>query len=158
MELSRDDIKAILEYREGRRNKPYYDTLGVPTIGVGRNLNNGLRDDEIDLMLDNDYEQAAMDVQRWLGSEIAGSIRENYPVRWAMLVDLSFQLGLDRLRKFIKTRYHLMTFSFSDAATEMLDSLWAQQTPSRAKSVSSGIRNNKLSPYLVAAVEKSRGK
>ena len=44
-----------LRLHEGVEHKPYVDTVGKTTIGVGRNLDDvGLTDDEIDYLLDND--------------------------------------------------------------------------------------------------------
>src|SRR6266481_3495567 len=51
------DLHQILILHEGRRHQAYYDTKGIITIGVGRNLTgSGLSNDEIDLMLENDIE------------------------------------------------------------------------------------------------------
>ncbi|WP_233203010.1 MULTISPECIES: glycoside hydrolase family protein [Mycetohabitans] len=53
-ELSRD---------EGRRLKPYLDTVGKTTIGVGRNLTDvRIIEDECDLLLENDV----MHLVTWL--------------------------------------------------------------------------------------------
>jgi lysozyme len=45
----------LLVKHEGIRNKPYEDSVGVLTIGVGRNLDDvGLSHDEIYYLLKND--------------------------------------------------------------------------------------------------------
>src|SRR5947207_3199466 len=51
----RDIAKAQLQVDEGRKEKFYLDSLGIPTIGIGRNLRDvGLRPDAIDCWFEND--------------------------------------------------------------------------------------------------------
>ena len=46
-----------------------------------------------------------------------------------------------RQSKFKKTIYLLETEQYEEASIEMLDSLWAKQTPNRAKELSEKIRS-----------------
>ena len=58
------ELKAHIEWAEGRTSKPYRDTVGKLTIGVGRNLEDvGLRESEIDFLL-------AQDVRDVLASQL----------------------------------------------------------------------------------------
>jgi lysozyme len=54
---------------------------------------------------------------------------------------MCYQLGLSGFSKFKKTIYYLETQQYDEAADEMLDSLWAKQTPNRAKELSNIIRS-----------------
>ena len=49
--MNRDRLRAQLVLHEGSRLKPYRDTVGKLTIGIGRNLDDvGLSEDEVDYL------------------------------------------------------------------------------------------------------------
>ena len=52
---------------------------------------------------------------------------------------MCYQMGISGFSKFKKTIYYLETEQYEEASTECLDSLWAKQTPNRAKEVSEAI-------------------
>ena len=55
----RDIARAQIVIDEGKRNKPYRDTVGKLSIGVGRNLDDkGLSDGEIAILLEHDINDA----------------------------------------------------------------------------------------------------
>ena len=57
MEIRSQVIKDLIHH-EGKRNTVYSDTMGIPTIAVGRNLRDvGLSEDEIMYLLDNDIDR-----------------------------------------------------------------------------------------------------
>ena len=58
----------------------------------------------------------------------------------SVVVNMCYQLGLRGFSKFKKTIYLLETEQYDEASVEMLDSLWAKQTPNRAKELSEQIR------------------
>ena len=58
-----------------------------------------------------------------------------------VVVEMVYQMGLSAFSKFKKTIYLLETEQYKDASIEMLDSLWAKQTPNRAKELSEKIRS-----------------
>jgi lysozyme len=123
-----DICMAQLPIDEGKRNKPYKDTVGILTIGVGRNLEDvGLRDDEIALMLKNDIAQAELDAR----SLVPGfdKLTEN---RKAVLVNMSFNLGKGRLSGFVNTLANINAGNYAQAADGMLASKWAVQVGKRA--------------------------
>ena len=124
-----DILKAQLPIDEGVKAKPYRDSEGILTIGCGRNLeHNGLRKDEIDLMLANDIDQAEADARALF--HVFDRLSEN---RKAVLVNMSFNLGKNRLSGFRKFITAVNTGNFEQAAVEMLDSKWAVQVGNRAK-------------------------
>jgi lysozyme len=53
--------------------------------------------------------------------------------RLAVLINMAFQLGIGGLLEFKRTLGSIDDGQYSEASMEMLDSLWAQQTPERAK-------------------------
>lgn len=120
-------IYEQLELHEGRRSKVYLDSLGIPSIGVGRNLRDrGLRPDEIDFLLANDVH------------EVVEALQEAFPfynnlnlVRQRVLIDMGF-MGVSKLKKFKKMIAALKAGDYSRAADEMLKSKWAGQVKGRA--------------------------
>ena len=52
---------------------------------------------------------------------------------------MCYQIGVSGFNKFKKTIYYLETEQYEEASLEMLDSLWAKQTPNRAKELSKQI-------------------
>lgn len=124
-----DILKAQLPIDEGVKSKPYRDSEGILSIGCGRNLeHNGLRPDEIDLMLANDINQAEADARALF--HVFDRLSES---RKAVLVNMAFNLGKRRLAGFVRFITAVNTGHYEQAAVEMLDSKWAVQVGNRAK-------------------------
>lgn len=124
----------MLEQHEGKRPKLYQDTGGIPHIGVGRNLNNGLRDDEIDLMLENDIQQCIEECAAafpWFNT--LDQTRQD------VLTMLCFNMGLTRLNQFVKTLALIEQGLFEESALELLDSRWAVQVGENRSSTLAGM-------------------
>jgi hypothetical protein len=49
-----------------------------------------------------------------------------------VLINMTYQMGTSGVKKFKHTLEHLRDESFDEAASELLDSKWAGQTPHRA--------------------------
>ena len=126
------DLKSQLLRDEGVVRHAYEDSLGFTTIGVGRLIDarrgGGLRDSEIDFLLHNDIAEKTAQVLAAL--PWASKLSET---RRAVLINMAFQLGINGLLKFKRALGSIEAGQYSEAAMEMLDSLWAQQTPERAK-------------------------
>ena len=119
--------KDRIREHEGCSRHPYRCTEGFLTIGVGRNLDSvPLSDDEVNLLFDNDYWRA------YKGAETLHGFERLNEVRQGVLVEMVFQLGLHGVRKFRKFIDAYMAEDWQAAHDEMLDSLWARQTPTRA--------------------------
>lgn len=126
------ELTAQLTRDEGRERSAYQDHLGFWTIGVGRLIDKrkggGLRDDEIDYLLRNDINDRIDQLGRripWF-LELDGA-------RQGVLLNMSFQMGVDGLLAFKTTLARVRAGNFSGAASGMLNSLWATQTPERAQ-------------------------
>jgi lysozyme len=121
-------LSAMLKMHEGLRLKPYLCTAGRTTIGYGRNLDDkGISADEAETLLANDI----ADVTESLARALPWTSQLD-PVRYAVLVDMCFNLGLSRLLGFKKMIGHAQAGRYVDAANEMLDSVWARQVGGRA--------------------------
>jgi lysozyme len=132
-------IIDLLTRHEGLRLKPYKDTVGKLTIGVGRNLDDiGITREEANMMLIHDIarvEQELNECLPWWASLD--------PVRQAVLVDLGFNLGVKtgnppKLLTF-KTTLGLIEAGlqdprkFTEAAANLKRTLWHTQVGNRAE-------------------------
>ena len=129
-------VNAQLRIDEATRAKPYRDSVGKLTIGVGRNLDDvGLRPDEIDYLLANDIKVAAQDARALFPS--FDSLTEN---RKAALVNMAFNLGYARLGAFVGLRAAVAASDFLQASAHMLNSKWATQVGNRAERLAKVMR------------------
>jgi lysozyme len=135
--MTDNELKAWIKKCEALRLRMYVDTTGNPTIGWGRNLTNGISVDEADLMFQNDYSKAISELThfKWYSMQPLG-------VK-AALINMAFNLGIEKLLGFKKMIDALTFKNYSLAAIEALDSLWAKQVGERAKDVAMLIREGK---------------
>ena len=113
---------------EGLRCKPYTDTVGKITIGVGRNLTDvGISKREALDLLDHDLDAAIAD----LASAFPWFL-ELDAVRQRVLVDMRVNLGLTRLRGFVNMLQAVEQGDYLTASEHMRASRWAQQVKFRA--------------------------
>jgi lysozyme len=132
----RDILKPQLKVDEAVKVKPYRDTVGKLTIGVGRNLDDiGVRPDEIDLMLEND-----INVAEATAKVLFPSFDSLSDVRKAVVVNMAFNMGATRLAGFVKVRQLVADGNFDAAAREMLNSGWATQVGNRATRLATMMR------------------
>lgn len=127
------NLIAQLTIHEGVKRFVYKDTTGNWTIGIGRNISPGgmgLSEDEIHLLLRNDI--------RRIDNELANAFRfyiDLDPVRRDALINLCFNVGITRLKRFKLALRALEVGDYEESALEFLDSLWAEQVGQRAKDV-----------------------
>lgn len=88
----------------------------------------GITEDEAHYLLDNDIKKVVADI--------------NYHLPWVndhpaevknILTNMAFQMGINGLLKFHNTLNHIKNKNYHQAAENMKQSLWAKQTPKRAK-------------------------
>ena len=119
---------AQLRKHEGVEYKPYTDTVGKLTIGVGRNLDDrGLSEDEIDYLLQNDIRIVEEELTQWWSHW--QSLNQT---RQLVVADMMFNMGRPRLSQFKLFLRALEASDYETAAVEMLDSKWAEQVKGRA--------------------------
>lgn len=120
-------LKAELTRDEDRRKRIYVDTVGKVSGGIGRNLTDkGFRDNEIDLMYQNDVAET----EAWLDRNLPWWSTLS-PVRQRVMMNMAFNMQ----GKLLGFRNFLAAAQGGDwnrAAVEMLDSLWARQVGGRA--------------------------
>ncbi len=133
-------LREMLIRHEGLRLKPYKDSVGKLTIGVGRNLEDvGISEDEALYLLENDIRRAKETAIRCCEEhEVAfESLPEDAQL---VLINMAFNLGY-RLTRFRKMFAALRERDWEKVAFEMLDSKWARQVKSRAEELAELIRN-----------------
>ena len=140
-----DKLLESVKKHEGYRNKVYLDTLGKRTVGVGHLCVEDFWEDG------KEYEEKfLMDIlQKDLQGSIDGAedLINNCPSGGKanisddakiIIIEMVFQLGKTGVSKFRNMWKALQQDppQYSVAASEMLDSRWAKQTPNRAKELS----------------------
>lgn len=116
---------------EGIRLRPYTDTVGKVTIGIGRNLDDvGISESEAVLLLDNDIAAA----EGYLDKQLSWWRTKPTWVQRGM-ANMCFQLGIHGLMGFRIGLKCLEASDYAGAQAAFRDSLWAKQTPSRAERV-----------------------
>lgn len=128
-------VERIIKH-EGLELKPYKCTAGRLTIGVGRNLDdNGITEEEARFLLKNDMRNCHIDCLY------------NFPfyaemddVRQGVILEMCFNLGINRLKGFKKMLTACEFKNYALASEEMLNSLWAKQVGKRARNLAQIMR------------------
>lgn len=120
---------AVYDDATGKPVVPGYVMKGHPTIGIGRALDvKGISDKEIEFLLSNDVEELLQKVPA-----LVSNWQKLSTSRKAVLVCMAFQMGVVGLKGFKNTLADIGRGDYASAATRMLQSKWAEQTPARAK-------------------------
>lgn len=124
---------------EGVINYAYQDSLGYWTIGVGHLIDKRkggkMPDVIIDMLLRYDIDEKIAELNEklpWWGFLDEPSQR--------VIVNMAFNLGVEGLLKFGKFMDALKDGDRNRAASEMLDSKWAEQVGARATRLATIIR------------------
>ena len=123
-----DEIKK----HEGYRSTVYQCTEGYDTIGYGFAIKDLQLSEEIcDIILAEKLAKLQLNISNkfeWF--------EDSPELVKDVVTNMCYQLGLSGFSKFKKTIYYLETEQYEEASLECLDSLWAKQTPNRAKDLS----------------------
>ena len=132
------DVKAMIIKHEGVRYKPYKDSLGKWTVGVGHLIGDGktLPDDmnrefsaaEIAQIFEEDFEH-----HKKIAEKTPGYQKANKAAKGAM-IDLAFNMGY-WWPKWPNTSRYLKVGNFVSAANELEDSKWYGQVGLRADTI-----------------------
>ena len=137
-------LKSVKEH-EGYRNKVYLDSLGKRTVGVGHLCVEDFWEDDKEYeekflltILENDLKSAIKSAER-----LCSDCPDLDDLAKETIIEMIFQLGETGVSKF-RNMWKALKQSppqYGVAATEMLDSRWAKQTPGRAKEMSDHMRS-----------------
>lgn len=160
-----DSIRDRVIDHEGKRNTVYKDSRGIPTIGVGFNLNredsnalltqvganpgqikrgqSKLSNKQINTLLNKDLKKSKEDAKQ-LVKNFTSLPREVQGV----LIEMVFNLGKFGLAKFKKFLDYINKNDWKKASIEMLDSDWSKQVGRRSKTLSNIISSQSSSNDL----------
>lgn len=167
------DVYDMIERHEGKRNTVYLDTKGIPTIGIGYNLTNPdaksrleavgadpnevlkgspLTDKQIYTLFKEDVERAKKDAETFLPN-----FNEQPEVVQNILINMSFNMGLNTLSQFKSFREALLNKDYDAASKSMEKSKWYGQVGNRSKELVSLIKNIiKKSKYFMNWFKKAQ--
>lgn len=136
-------IDKMLRYDEGFREKPYYDTEGFPTIGIGKRLGpKGTPLSAYGFTVPLEVaevwarvESRSVAAQLASNAAIAPAWRNLDETRRDALVNMAYQMGVSGLAGFRKMLAHIAAGRYAEAAKEGKASKWYTQTPERAQRV-----------------------
>jgi len=153
IDYDRSALRAELSRDEGRRTKPYFDSKGIKTVGVGWNLQaNGipaevqailglsLRDLQQAYNIDYEWPEAAIDKLLDIGIARAEAGLDGLLTRWRdmdavrqrVCLNLCFNMGAKTLSEFKRTLTAIAHGDWEAAARGMSESLWAREVGPRA--------------------------
>jgi lysozyme len=126
----------MIKQQEGLRLKAYKDSEGRLTIGYGRDISDvGISEQEADYLLANSLDIAIEDAEA-----IFSNFSDLSDNRKAALVDMAYNLGRTTLSSFIQFRQYIESEDWTNAATDMLNTLWSKQVGQRAQVLALMIR------------------
>lgn len=147
--MNRADVDELIRRHEGVRYTVYADTEGHPTIGIGFNLDKEGARERIKA-IHADYDRVytgndalsekqvtglfAIDLEDAIESAkvIVANFAQHPDSIQSVIVDMVFNLGAAGFAKFKNTIAALERQDYCSAATEMGQSLWAEQVGARA--------------------------
>jgi lysozyme len=137
----KSNIIELLRQEEGVRYSPYLDSLGYPTIGVGfklgpqgaslRDYTFTLSNNTINTWLDELV--TAVYARMMQNSEINFALGHCNSARQDILISMAYQMGVAGLGGFHQMLSAIIAEEWETAASQMMSSCWAKQTPSRAQ-------------------------
>lgn len=143
------DDKATMDMiirHEGFKTKPYKDSLGLWTVGVGHLIGDGkslpkewdreFSKDEVNNLFVEDYEHHKKAAQKMPGYEKVN------PRGQGALIDLTFNMGPTWFTKWPNFVKNLSAGNTQGAASSLEDSKWYQQVKGRAVEIVGLIRNS----------------
>jgi len=145
--FSGDDkqVMDMIKAHEGVRTKPYQDSRGLWTVGVGHLIGDGktlppewnreFSMEEIDNLFAKDYAEHKEAAQKIPGFDKANATGQ------AALIDLTYNMGPSWYKKFPKASEALQNGDFDTFANEMQNSAWFQQVGNRGPQIVAMIKS-----------------
>jgi GH24 family phage-related lysozyme (muramidase) len=142
-----DIAKPMIERHEGRRNRPYKDSKGLWTVGVGHligdgktlppEMNRDFSDKEVDDIFAKDYEHHEKAAKRIPGYEKVSGPGQ------ASLIDLTFNMGPSWYKKWPTFTEQIKNGDIEGASSNLEGSAWYKQVGRRGPDVVNTLRSGK---------------
>lgn len=143
-------LKEKIKINEGFFSEVYEDTLGYPTVGYGF-LVSALTKDELELNGGKVEPMSRTVAEKILDKKLAKLnesvfaafewLKEKPTHIQEVVIEMCYQMGVSKVKKFATTLHHIRCGEYKAAYNSGMNSLWAKQTPNRAKKVLSGLFN-----------------
>ena len=143
----------MLNHDEGFSAVPYYDTLGFPTIGIGRKIGNKgdpLPNITTDRETENNFLEGRI---KTLIDSFSTHIntRDIFPklseIRQAVLVCMAYQMGFAGVLQFRQMLAALARNDFDGAANEIINSQLHAQTTKRCEREANMLKTGMMDAY-----------
>lgn len=125
--MTRSESMQMTKTNEGFSYRIYLDTMGVPTVGYGTALYLGKQftKEVLEQMFEFDYLNAELEYEK---------LELNLdPVRRAVVVDMIYNMGLEKVLKFRRMLAALKVHDWVAAERELKDSKYYQQVKGRSE-------------------------
>ena len=140
-----EELKEQIKEHEGFVPRTYKDSLGKRTIGFGHlcvepeqwDDDKEYTREELERVFDKDFEEAVKNAESLISERSINFIAKQ------VIIEMVFQLGIGGVGKFKKMWLALDKEDYGEASFQMMDSLWAKQTPNRAEKLSQKMRSAK---------------
>lgn len=134
--MNREALTNRLIQHEGLVLKPYRDSEGILSLGIGRNIEQvGITEQEARFLCANDIQTAEKGLDA-----LASWWRTLDETRQQVLCEMAFNLGVSKLMGFAKFLAALKAKDYETASVEMLASKWAQQVGQRAITLANAMK------------------
>ena len=141
-----EELKEQIKEHEGFVPRTYKDSLGKRTIGFGHlcvepeqwDDDKEYTREELERVFDKDFDEALKNAESLIGERSINFIAKQ------VIIEMVFQLGIGGVGKFKKMWSALDSEDYGEASFQMMDSLWAKQTPNRAEKLSQKMRSAKI--------------
>jgi len=141
-----EELKEEIKLHEGFVPRVYKDSLGKRTIGYGHlcvepeqwDDNKEYTKEELENVFSKDFNEALKNAEHLIGERSINHIAKE------VIIEMVFQLGIGGVGKFKNMWKALDGEDYGEASFQMLDSLWAKQTPARAGKLAGKMRSAKL--------------
>ena len=141
-----EELKEEIKLHEGFVPRVYKDSLGKRTIGYGHlcvepeqwDDNKEYTKEELENVFSKDFNEALKNAEHLIGERNINHVAKE------VIIEMVFQLGIGGVGKFKNMWKALDSEDYGEASFQMLDSLWAKQTPARAGKLAGKMRSAKL--------------
>tara|TARA_B100000575_G_scaffold293426_1_gene304776 strand:- start:158 stop:592 length:435 start_codon:yes stop_codon:yes gene_type:complete len=137
-----EELKEEIKLHEGFVPKTYSDSLGKRTIGYGHlcvepeqwDDNKEYTKEELNVVFEKDFNEALKNAEHLISNRSINDTAKE------VIIEMVFQLGIGGVGKFKNMWSALDREDYGEASFQMLDSLWAKQTPARAGKLAGKMR------------------